>query len=117
MNSTHSAGLDPLLEFVDCVDRMSTFDVPFKSFAFPERGCLNTGQSNYLVAHFRLCIETFVAQNQNPFIHPGLYQGTMPDIYQDALAVCGLVCKTLLQPWPYLCKYSSVYHELSIKKA
>jgi hypothetical protein len=44
MDSTDSVGLDPLLEMANSLDNMTAFDVPFRSFAFPERGLLSNRQ-------------------------------------------------------------------------
>jgi len=86
--------LDPLIAMADRIHWMATLDVPFMPFAFPERGSINVRQFDYMVAQFKKCIKSFVAGNQNPFIHPLLYQETIPEAYQDVLGVCSLVCKS-----------------------
>jgi hypothetical protein len=53
-----------------------------------------------MVAQFKNCIRSFVADNQTPFIHPLLYQETIPDVYQDALGVCSLVRNPRCVPVP-----------------
>ncbi len=88
MDSTDLVGLD---ELERCVDSMTAFDAPIKSFAFPELGQLDHRQLNYVVSQFKNSISSFVADNQSLFIHPLLYQDTIPEVYQDALGVCSLV--------------------------
>jgi hypothetical protein len=98
MDLTDSVGLDRLLEMANSIDRMTALNVPFGSFAFPERGGLSNRQLDYMVAQFKDGIKSFVADNRTPFIHPLLYQETIPDVYQDALSVCSLVRKPCRVP-------------------
>jgi hypothetical protein len=83
--------VDPLLEMVNSIDSMNSFGAPLHPFMFPEHGWLSNRQIDYMVAHFKATIKSFVLDNQTPFIHQVLYEETVPSIYQDALGVCSLV--------------------------
>jgi hypothetical protein len=92
-DSTGSIGLDLNLKTSKSNERITAFRTPLRSFAFPERGRLNNRQFDYMVAHFKNYIKSFVTDNQTPFIHPFLYQEIIPNVYQDALGICSLVRK------------------------
>ena len=78
------------LEAASSVSTMNTLESPFPFFSFPEHGTLSNRQVDYMVAQFKSSIKSFVLDNQTTFIHPLLYQETVPGLYQDVLTLCSL---------------------------
>jgi hypothetical protein len=68
IGSTDSDRLDPLLEMANSIDSMASFEVPFSSFAFPERGLLTNRQFHYVVAQFKNCIKLFLRSTRMQWV-------------------------------------------------
>ncbi|CZR69467.1 uncharacterized protein PAC_19367 [Phialocephala subalpina] len=70
---------------------------PYDSFPFPERTVVEPFRIDYCNFEFQRCVFSLVLENRTLFIHPDLYQDTMPDLYQDLLGVCAMYAQKTVQ--------------------